>query len=418
LDLRQKLARLTPPPSPAPPLRPLPPVAAAEPADRALTLADLRAKIAEVMGKAFPEPRRAEPSDTTLPFAREDRERGTLYRRLEPLRASHHVGRMPVDSAAVASSELLALLALDPKLSSCNFERALFLDTETTGLGAGAGVVAFLVGMAWFDRDRTLHLEQLLVRKLADEPAMIERVRECLEAAEVIVTYNGKTFDLPVLASRCVMNRAPALPERPHLDLLHVARRLHKQRLGQCRLISLERSVLGFERGPDIEGAECAARYGHFLRTGDESALAGVVEHNAWDVVTMAAMVGLYGEPLDLLHPEDLVGLARTLRRAGALERAEHVVETALSRGGGSHARRARVEISKARGDRARALVDLETLVDELDDPRLRLELAKLYEHFVKTPRMALELVERGTGETEAQSLRRRTRLEKKLQKG
>ncbi len=415
MDLRQKLARLTPPPA-APPLRvaDAPPVAS----ERALTLADLRAKIAEVMGKEFPEPRRAEPSDTLLPFARELRERGTLYRRLEPLRASHHVGRMPVDSAAAASSELLALLALDPKLSGCNFERALFLDTETTGLGAGAGVVAFLVGMAWFDRERKLHIEQLLVRKLVDEPAMIDRLRECIEAAEVIVTYNGKTFDLPVLSARCVMNRAPALPERPHLDLLHIARRLHKQRLGQCRLISLERSVLGFERGPDIEGAECAARYGHFLRTGDEAALAGVVEHNAWDVVTMAALVGLYGEPIDLLHPEDLVGLARTLRRAGALERAEQVADTALSRGGGSLARRARVEISKARGDRARALTDLETLVDELDDPGLRLELAKLYEHFVKTPLRALELVERGTGETEAASQRRRARLEKKLQKG
>jgi hypothetical protein len=213
------------------------------------------------------------------------------------------------------------------------------------------------------------------------------------------------------------MNRAPALPERPHLDLLHVARRLHKARLGVCRLISLERSVLGFERGPDIEGADVAAHYSHFLRTGDERALEGVVSHNAFDVVSMAALVGLYGEPVELLPAQDLVGMARTLRRAGALAQADDVIETALSRGGGSHARRARVEISKARGDRARALADLKTLVDELDDPALRLQLAKLYEHFVKAPLLALELLERGTGESDLATARRRARLQHKLAK-
>ena len=267
MDFKAKLARLAPPQVAALPQRAAPEsdIAAISDADgtpagctsdpRAFTLAGLRAKIAEVMGRPAPLLERAEPSATILPFVREEREHGTLYRRLEPLRPSHHVGRMPVDSAAAARSELVALLALDPRLSGCSFERALFLDTETTGLGGGAGVVAFLIGMAWFDSNRRLHLEQLLVRKLFDERAMLERLRECVEACEVIVTYNGKSFDWPLLLGRCVMNRAPALPERPHLDLLHVARRLHKARLGVCRLISLERSVLGFERGPDIEGA-------------------------------------------------------------------------------------------------------------------------------------------------------------------
>jgi uncharacterized protein YprB with RNaseH-like and TPR domain len=322
-----------------------------------------------------------------------------------------------VDAAASARSELIALLALDPRLSGVPLDRALFLDTETTGLGTGAGIVAFLVGMAWFDRERRLHLEQLLVRKLSDEPAMLERVRECVESAEVIVTYNGKTFDWPLLATRCVMNRLPALPVRPHLDLLHVARRLHRQRLGVCRLVSLEQSVLGFERGPDIDGGEIAARYGHFLRSGDEAVLEGVVGHNAWDVVTLAALFGLYGEPIDLLHAQDLVGMARTLRRAGALDQAEHVADTALARGAGSLARRARVDIAKARGDRARALSELEALVGELDDPALRLALAKLYEHYVKAPLRALELVERGTGESEGAAARRRSRLERKAKK-
>ena len=181
--------------------------------------------------------------------------------------------------------------------------------------------------------------------------------------------------------------------------------------------MTLESEVLGFVRGPDIEGGDIAARYGHFLRTGDEEALSAVVEHNAWDVVTMAALVGLYGEPFDLLASEDLVGLARTLKRARAFDDAERAATFALERGAGPGALRVRGEIHKARGDRAAALLDFEELCAELDDPSARLELAKLYEHHVKEPLRALEVTQQGTGEPEEAALRRKRRLEAKLTK-
>jgi hypothetical protein len=158
-----------------------------------------------------------------------------------------------------------------------------------------------------------------------------------------------------------------------------------------------------------------AARYAHFLRSGDEEALRAVVEHNAWDVVSMAALMGLYGEPLSTLHDFDLVGLARTLRRAGALEQADEAAHAAVERGVGASALRVRGEIAKARGDRARALADFEALSAELDDPKIRLELAKLYEHHVKQPLRALDLVLQGTGECDGASERRRARLERKI---
>lgn len=431
MDFRSKLAELEKRGPPGP----VAPAVAAEPdgvadgseavdSGRAQILADLRRKMAELLGEKPASPRPsaeprppADPHRTTLPFMREERSEGVLYRRLERLAPSHHVGRIPVDAAASASASLLALLALDPSLATCSFRRALFVDTETTGLGAGAGILPFLVGLCWFDADGRPWLEQLLLRTPQDEPALLARFTECVAEAEVIVTFNGKTFDWPILKTRTVMNRAAPLPERPHLDLLHVARRIHKKRIGMCRLVSLESAVLGFGRGPDIEGAEVAARYGHFLRTGDETALEAVVEHNAWDVVSMAALVGLYGEPIDLLPAEDLIGLSRTLRRAGDLEAAERVAEAALARGGGANARLARGEIAKARGDRARALSDFEAAARELDDPSLRLELAKLYEHFVKEPLRALALVASGTGEDEAALERRRARLLRKAEK-
>ncbi len=346
-----------------------------------------------------------------LPFVIEHTDRGVLWRRQETLAPSTHVGRIPLEAARDASSEMLALLALSPELVACRLDRALFLDLETTGLG-GSGSLAFLVGLAWFDANGQLVIEQLLLRDPGDEPAMLEHLAERVTRSSLLVTYNGKTFDMPLLMTRYLMNRLPEPPRRPHLDLLHVARRLHKQRLGQCRLISLESGVLGFERREDdIPGGEIPPLYNHYLRTGDGGVLAPVVDHNAWDVMSMAALTGLYGEPLEALHCTDLVGLARTLHRAGALEQAVHVADRAVERGAGPSALFLRGQLAKARGDKGNALADFERLSQEVDDPRVRLELAKLYEHHVKAPLKALHLVELGTGEKPLQVQKRRERL-------
>ncbi|HEY3493602.1 MAG TPA: ribonuclease H-like domain-containing protein [Polyangiaceae bacterium] len=414
MDLKRRLSQL---PAPAA-ARGFAGAAPVLPSDRGELLAALRAKMADILEQPRPEPRPpADPSAGLLPFVREERATGVLYRRSLRLAPSHHVGRVPVDAARGARPELLSLLALDTLLAGTRPERALYLDTETTGLGTGSGIWPFLVGLGRFDEDGYFEVEQLLLRSPADEPALVAHVRERVESAELLVSYNGKTFDWPLLATRAVMCRVRPLPARPHLDLLHVARRLHRERLGACRLVTLESEVLGFVRGPDIEGGEVPARYAHFLRTGDEEALLAVVEHNAWDVASMAALVGLYGEPFDLLHPEDLLGLATTLKRAGALAVAERAADTALDRGAGARALRVRGSIAKAQGDRSRALADFEAFSNEIDDPAVRLELAKLYEHFVKEPSRALALTERGTGEPEAALAKRRARLERKARR-
>lgn len=404
MDLTRRLSLLGPG-------RPAP---AAAPGERQATLDELRAKMAAIVGRPPVERELPDPETTLLPFVRRDTEHGPLCIRRERLGRSHHVGRMCVDEAARADPRLLALLALDPSLASVDPTRALYLDTETTGLGGGAGVLAFLVGMAWFDDDGGLVMEQLLLQRPGEEDALLELFRERVEGASVLVSYNGKSFDLPLLRGRFVMNRRTPLPARPHLDLLHVARRLHKRRLGACRLIGLEADVLGYVRVGDIEGGDVAARYAHYLRSGDEGALAAVVEHNALDVLSMAALVGLYGEPFEALHDEDLIGLAEVLRRAKALDQAQRVADRAVERAFDPAALRVRGEIAKARGDRAAALLDFEAFTRDVDDPAVRLELAKLYEHHVKSPEKALELLERGTGESAEASGRRRARLEKK----
>ena len=410
MSFRDKLLRLDSPgllgppgPSPVPP--------------RADLLADLRTRIQATLertARRAPLPPRA--VDTVdLPFATLDTPLGPLHVRSQRLSPDHKTGRALLGPGRIASAELLALLALDPALAACDPGRALYLDTETTGLAGGTGTVAFLVGLAWWDRG-ALVLEQLLVRALGEEAPMLERLRERLGAASMLVTFNGKSFDMPLLRTRFAMARMEAPPSPPHLDLLHVARRVHGKRLGQgCRLVVIERDVLGFERIDDVASGDVSACYLHFLRTGEAGALLGVIEHNAWDVVAMAAMVGLYGEPLHgELAVADVVGVARTLRRAGALDRARAAAEVAVEREATPESLRARADIAKARGDRASALADFESLATAVDDASVRLELAKLYEHWVREPSRALEVVDRGTGEGPEQARKRSERLARK----
>lgn len=318
-------------------------------------------------------------------------------------------------------STVLSLLALDPRLVGVELRKALFFDTETTGLG-GAGTLAFLVGLAWFDEDG-LVFEQLLLEGHEQEPALLFRLQELFDRSELLVSFNGKSFDLPLLQTRRMMNGVLPLATRPHLDLLHVCRRIHRARLQRYRLTELEREVLGVTRpSGDIPGADIPPRFGHFLRTSDYSAVEPVVLHNEWDVLSMVGLVGLYGQPLTKLPPSDLLGYAETYRRAkefeSALQMVGHVLATAERDGEAApDALRLRARLHKARGDKAQALADFELLAQEVCEPEVALELAKLYEHFKKDFGGALAMVERGTGECEARVGRRQSRLVAKLGK-
>jgi hypothetical protein len=353
----------------------------------------------------------ADPAASELPFVRHDTASGPLYRRIVRYPATHRVGRFGVQDARTADAAMLALLALDPVLADVDPAGLLYLDTETTGLAGGTGTVPFLLGMARFESDGALVLEQLLLRRLGEEAPILERLLAEVERASAFVSYNGKSFDIPLLRSRLVMARLPPMPPRPHLDLVHVARRVHRDRLRAANLISVEEHVLGYVRHGDVPGGEVVARYRHFLRTGDDSALAGVVDHNEWDIVALAALVGLYGAPFGAMHAEDLAGVARTLRRARSLDLADEAATEAVERGGGPAALRERAEVARARGERDCAVADLERLVAEIDDPSARLALAKLYEHHVGAPDAALALVLQGTGEGEAATAKRAARL-------
>jgi uncharacterized protein len=389
---------------------------------RMATLEDLRARIQRVLDRSLDRPRPPRPrvDSEDLPFAVEKTAAGPLHVRTLRLLPSHRTGRASVLASRHARTPFLAQLALDPSLAACDPSRALYLDTETTGLNCGTGTLAFLVGLASWDRNDAgseLVVEQLLLRSPGEEAPMLDRIAERVRDASMLVTFNGKAFDLPLLRTRFAMARMTPPPEPPHLDLVHVARRVHRERRKSCKLTAIEETVLGFVREGDTPSGEVSRWYLHFLRTGDPRALVGVVDHNAWDVVAMAALVGLYGEPLEtsVLSAHDLVGIGKTLLRAGDKHAALDAVERAVKGGAGDVALLARARVCKRMGDKARALAELERLATRDDDPEILLELSKLYEHFAKDPAKALEAMMRGTSEGVEASGKRRARLERKI---
>ena len=221
----------------------------------------------------------------------------------------------------------LATLSGDPELEDFELERALFVDTETTGLAGGTGTYAFLVGCGWVE-DGALRVEQYFMRDHADEPAMMAHLARLISRFDWTVSFNGKSFDLPLLRTRFIMNRRrTALDALGALDLLHVARRLWRYQLPRRDLGTLEREILGVERELDVPSHEIPDIYFRYLRTGDARELVPVVAHNRVDMVSMAALLARACDSFSdwrspTVHPAQVLGAARSFALAGEVETA------------------------------------------------------------------------------------------------
>jgi uncharacterized protein YprB with RNaseH-like and TPR domain len=204
-----------------------------------------------------------------------------------------------------------------------------FLDTETTGLSGGAGTYAFLVGVGRFEA-QDFHLAQFFLRDPGEEPAQLFALEEFLAPCQAIVTFNGKSFDLPLLKTRYIMQgwQAP-FGDLAHLDLLQLARRLWRNRLPSRTLANLEAQILGTTRGQeDVPGWDIPRLYMQYLRDGDPEPLKNVFYHNAMDVISLAAlmnhMANLLDDPIGVggEHGVDLIALAELFESIGRLDTA------------------------------------------------------------------------------------------------
>lgn len=226
-------------------------------------------------------------------------------------------GHLALGEALKTASKHVSLSACDDELGDFDPRSAIFIDTETTGLAGGAGTVTFLVGVGYFVGD-TFRVDQCFMRDYDDEEPMLHYLGELFANADSVVSYNGKSFDLPLLRTRFITNRIPfRLEGTAHFDLVHAARRFYKKRLGDCSLGNIERAVLGIDRVGDVDSAEIPRIWLDYLFSRDARDLEAVFYHHKTDILSLVTLTALLSRALDVPkgegfeHHEDRLSLVK-----------------------------------------------------------------------------------------------------------
>jgi uncharacterized protein YprB with RNaseH-like and TPR domain len=234
--------------------------------------------------------------------------------------------------------EIIAAWAGQTHIASLNLEQFVFIDTETTGLVGGTGTYTFMIGAGRFE-DRHFRLAQFFLRDPAEETAQLAALEQFVAPCKAIVSFNGKSFDIPLLNNRYIINGwPPPLQDAGHLDLLHLARRLWRARLPSRTLGDLEVKILGATRSQqDVPGWMVADLYYDYLHTGDARPLRGVFYHNEMDVVSLAALLNhmsaLLSDPLggSVEHGLDLIAIGKLYADLGYLDMATQIYQHGLT---------------------------------------------------------------------------------------
>ena len=290
-------ARATESPKPLPPDRPTPDERAKQ-----SVLSELsRSRLRQRAETARPEPRTsrslgpAQPLEIVCPGEEVETEFGALWvakRSATSLPGGASVTAVFLD--AIRRPRLREMHRDFRWLAEASPEQVLFLDTETAGL---TSVPLFLCGFMYLGPEGFV-IEQLLARDYAEEPALLARTLGILTEHDLLITYNGKTFDIPFIKDRCTYHLIEHGIEGRHVDLLQHARRRYKGRLPDCKLQTLERHVCGRPpRAQDIPGEEIPQAYHDFVATSNASLLRPIIEHNALDLITLAEIAAKISEP-------------------------------------------------------------------------------------------------------------------------
>ncbi len=263
-----------------------------------------------------PRPTHTQPIEAVLPGRAHATPFGAAFVVEKIFARDYRHGNTPLPVTAPLAT--IAEWAREPRLAQGDLTRFVFLDTETSGLAGGAGTYAFLIGLGRFAGD-AFQLTQIFMRDPAQEPAALSALAELLQPCDALVTFNGKSFDAPLLRARYTLNQL-AIPfaDAAHLDLLPLARRLWRNRLESRALGALETHILGATRTEeDIPGWLIPQIYFDYLQSGDAHELRGVFYHNAMDVVAMAALLNhiaqLLADPLTfaIAHGLDVIAIGK-----------------------------------------------------------------------------------------------------------
>jgi hypothetical protein len=275
------------------------------------------------------------PISSVLPGNWQHTPHGDVFTVETSYKADFQVGKVKLGS--MGPLNLIAIYAGEPKVKEYSLEQFLFIDTETTGLVGGTGTYTFLIGAGRFEND-LFRLVQFFLTNPSEEIAQLTAFEEFISPCEVVVSFNGKSFDLPLINTRYMINGWPSpLLHLPHLDLLHLARRLWKNRLPSCTFGNIEWNILGVKRSEqDVPGWMIADLYFDYLHTGDARPLRGVFYHNEIDVLSLASLLSyisnLVSSPLSnqIEHTQDLISIAKFYADLGFMDDAANIYQRAL----------------------------------------------------------------------------------------
>jgi uncharacterized protein YprB with RNaseH-like and TPR domain len=305
-------------------------------------------------------------------------------------------------------------------------EKWCFLDTETTGLAGGSGTYAFLVGVGRIT-PQGFRVRQFFMRDFGEEASSLSALAEHLKQFEVLITYNGRTYDQPLLETRFRMVRQrPPFSTLEHLDLLFGARRLWNLRFDSCRLVQLENRILGVERQGDLPGEMIPYVYFEYVRTHEIFRLMPVFHHNAIDILTLACLTAIvprafHVDSAEFSHGAEMIGLARWWRQAEQHENALALFRQAVEKNLSDELLfRTLWDIAALEKKLGREHAALPVLTDlaACHNPwraAAFVELAKYYERRERNYALALDMTRKAIELEPSDALQRRvTRLEKR----
>ena len=298
---------------------------------------------------------------------------------------------------AAVRQEVLALPPLDPDPGS-----VAYLDTETTGLTGGAGTYVFAAAIAT-PLECGLRVAQFFLPEPGMESAFLQALHDELVAADGVATFNGGSFDLPVLRTRWVMARMPGeFTHKAHVDLLTLVRALYRHRLETCTLRYVEERVLGYERDDPLPSALVPDAYFDYLRAGARDFLEAALEHNRLDVISLVHLHSrllrrLQGADVDM-DADDWLALGRHRWRRGARADGWRALRNATAFAAGEAAATAGLLLTR-RLVRKGSITSADRLLDWLeasarDDIRVSVARARLLEWRRRDPQKALSVVE------------------------
>lgn len=308
--------------------------------------------------------------------------------------------------------------------------RLVFFDTETTGLAGGTGTIPFMLGFGYFD-ETVFRVKNFILNDLGKEDEFLEEIDRFITEKDFtgVVTYNGKSFDFPLMESRYILQRRRfPLLSLPHLDFLFTARTLWRYTFDSRKLGVLGEKLLGLSREDDIDGSQIPPIYFHYLRSRSFHALNKVIEHNALDLLGLAGLIVLavkYQDNIDIMQDEgEILGMARLFEKAGDISKAGELYETikqsAVRTQILENAVKGLAAIKKKKKLFQEASELLEMVIHSTDHKTVK-ELSVHFEHREKNYSRALGYVRRALEEvplTEAQRFdfeKRVIRLERKM---